>query len=96
MTTNRHGRRWSPRSALLQRARADTDTRTVPLEDNRVRARVAMSDADLAAVTQTISQAFHEDPTWSWAFPDPIRRPRAIRHFLVSWSRARCGTHGCS
>jgi hypothetical protein len=29
---------------------------------------------DLVAVTETISLAFHEDPTWSWAFPDPVRR----------------------
>ena len=36
-------------------------------------ARVATA-ADLAAVTQTISRAFHDDPTWSWAFPDASRR----------------------
>ena len=30
--------------------------------------------ADAAAVTSTISRAFHDDPTWSWAFPDPERR----------------------
>ena len=37
-------------------------------------ARVASSEADLTAITQTISLAFHEDPTWSWAFPDANRR----------------------
>lgn len=30
--------------------------------------------ADLAAVTETISLAFHDDPTWSWAFADAGRR----------------------
>jgi GNAT superfamily N-acetyltransferase len=30
--------------------------------------------ADLASLTETISLAFHQDPTWSWAFPDPVRR----------------------
>ena len=35
---------------------------------------MAISDDDLTAVTETISLAFHEDPTWSWAFPDPVRR----------------------
>jgi len=30
--------------------------------------------ADLPAVTETISLAFHNDPTWSWAFPDPLER----------------------
>jgi ribosomal protein S18 acetylase RimI-like enzyme len=39
-----------------------------------VAARVASTQADLEAVTQTISLAFHDDPTWSWAFPDAARR----------------------
>ena len=30
--------------------------------------------ADLPALVETISFAFHEDPAWSWAFPDPERR----------------------
>jgi GNAT superfamily N-acetyltransferase len=36
--------------------------------------RVATA-ADLGAVTATISTAFHDDPLWSWAFPDAERRP---------------------
>ena len=36
-------------------------------------ARPATS-ADLGLVTETISLAFHDDPTWGWAFPDPERR----------------------
>jgi|SRR5580765_2831839 ribosomal protein S18 acetylase RimI-like enzyme len=46
----------------------------MPRDDSGLSARIATS-ADLAAVTNTISRAFHEDPTWSWAFPDSIRRP---------------------
>jgi GNAT superfamily N-acetyltransferase len=46
-------------------------------------ARVASSDADLQAVTQTISLAFHDDPTWSWAFPDAIHRQE---QYAVFWS----------
>lgn len=42
--------------------------------DDAVPARIASSEADLAAVVGTISLAFHDDPTWSWAFPDPARR----------------------
>src|SRR3954453_9332201 len=30
--------------------------------------------ADVPAITETISLAFHDDPTWSWAFPDEARR----------------------
>jgi GNAT superfamily N-acetyltransferase len=36
----------------------------------------------LAAVTETISLAFHDDPTWSWAFPDPVRRQE---QYAVFW-----------
>jgi GNAT superfamily N-acetyltransferase len=28
----------------------------------------------VAAVSETLALAFHEDPVWSWAFPDPERR----------------------
>ena len=38
--------------------------------------------ADLQVVTETISLAFHDDPTWSWAFPDPARRQA---HYAVFW-----------
>ena len=38
--------------------------------------------ADLPAITETISLAFHGDPTWSWAFPDPDRRPE---QYSVLW-----------
>src|SRR5262245_49869743 len=43
-------------------------------EAGDVAARVASSDGDLDAVTEIISLAFHEDPTWSWAFPEAGRR----------------------
>ena len=35
--------------------------------------------ADLTPVTETISLAFHDDPTWSWAFPDRIVARRNTR-----------------
>lgn len=47
----------------------------------RLTARSATT-ADLAAVTETISLAFHDDPTWSWAFPDPARRQE---QYAVFW-----------
>lgn len=43
--------------------------------------RVA-AQADIPAMTETISLAFHDDPTWSWAFPDPDRRHA---QYLVWW-----------
>ena len=30
-------------------------------------------------VTELFALAFHEDPTWSWAFPDPERRMEHLR-----------------
>jgi GNAT superfamily N-acetyltransferase len=42
--------------------------------------------ADLPAVTETISLAFHNDPTWSWAFPDSDTRQAgytALWGFLI-------------
>jgi ribosomal protein S18 acetylase RimI-like enzyme len=51
-------------------------------EAGGVAARVASTDADLDAVTETISLAFHEDPTWSWAFPDASRRQE---QYAVFW-----------
>ncbi len=35
--------------------------------------RVA-SAADLPVVVDVLVEAFHADPTWAWAFPDPERR----------------------
>ena len=51
-------------------------------EASELTTRVASSDADLDAVTETISLAFHEDPTWSWAFPDTGRRQA---QYAVFW-----------
>ena len=41
------------------------------------------TEADLQAVTETISLAFHADPTWSGAFPDEARRQE---QYAVFWS----------
>ncbi len=38
-----------------------------------LQARLA-TRADAPAVVETLSLAFHDDPTWSWAFPDPDHR----------------------
>ena len=35
--------------------------------------RARNDDAD--AITATITSAFHNDPVWSWAFPDELKRP---------------------
>jgi GNAT superfamily N-acetyltransferase len=34
--------------------------------------------ADEDRATRTVVEAFHADPVWSWAFPDPERRPETI------------------
>ncbi|BEP12724.1 GNAT family N-acetyltransferase [Acidothermaceae bacterium B102] len=40
-------------------------------------ARVAGAD-DLDRVVEILTGAFFTDPTWSWAFPDPERRPAQL------------------
>ena len=37
--------------------------------------------ADTAAVVATLTGAFHDDPTWSWAFSDPTLRPHQYDAF---------------
>lgn len=44
----------------------------------RAGARVA-GEQDLDAVVEILVGAFYADPTWSWAFPDPARRPAQHR-----------------
>jgi GNAT superfamily N-acetyltransferase len=43
-------------------------------------ARVA-EPTDLDAVAETIVLAFHDDPVWSWAFPDAAHRPAQFRRW---------------
>jgi GNAT superfamily N-acetyltransferase len=49
--------------------------------DSGEKVRVA-SSGDIPAITETISLAFHDDPTWSWAFPDETRRQA---QFAIWW-----------
>ena len=42
--------------------------------------RVTEAEAD--QVTEVFTLAFHEDPTWSWAFPDPDKR---MGHHRLLW-----------
>ena len=42
--------------------------------------RVTAAEAD--EVTELFTLAFYEDPTWSWAFPDPERR---MEHHRALW-----------
>jgi GNAT superfamily N-acetyltransferase len=46
-----------------------------------VQARVA-TRAELPAAIATLARAFHADPVWSWAFPDPKRR---LEQHRVVW-----------
>jgi GNAT superfamily N-acetyltransferase len=54
----------------------------MPADSSGLHARIATSETDRAAVTRIICRAFHEDPTWSWAFPDPDRRQE---QYAVFW-----------
>lgn len=37
--------------------------------------------ADVGAVAETIALAFHDDPVWSWVFPDAAKRPEQFRRW---------------
>jgi ribosomal protein S18 acetylase RimI-like enzyme len=50
-------------------------------EPPKDQARVAIDD-DLPAVAETLALAFHDDPVWGWAFPDPDRRAEQL---LAVW-----------
>jgi GNAT superfamily N-acetyltransferase len=50
---------------------------------SREKVRIA-ERGDIPAITEIFSLAFQTDPTWSWAFPDPSRRPEQYR---VWWGR---------
>jgi GNAT superfamily N-acetyltransferase len=54
--------------------------RSGSLRGVRLNARVAGS-ADVDAVVDTISLAFHDDPVWSWAFSDEGQRPLAFQRW---------------
>jgi GNAT superfamily N-acetyltransferase len=49
-------------------------------EDGGVQLRRATM-ADLPAMVETITAAFDADPTWSYAFPDPVDRPAQYRRW---------------
>jgi GNAT superfamily N-acetyltransferase len=36
---------------------------------------------DVDSVVETITLAFHEDPVWSWVFPDALERPSNYRRW---------------
>ncbi len=42
----------------------------------------AATPSELPGLVETISLAFHDDPTWSWAFPDPSVRQQ---QYAVWW-----------
>ena len=50
-----------------------------------------VTGADADRVTELFALAFYEDPTWSWAFPDPERR--MDQHRLL-WSLFLRSHHG--
>jgi ribosomal protein S18 acetylase RimI-like enzyme len=52
------------------------------LRENRSMEARSASLAELPALTETISLAFNDDPTWSWAIPDRQKRP-AFWSFMI-------------
>lgn len=48
----------------------------------------------MGAVAQILVEAFHDDPTWAWACPDPAARPEQLRWLWTEMVRGamRYGT----
>jgi GNAT superfamily N-acetyltransferase len=42
-----------------------------------------VTDADVSRVTELFVLAFYDDPIWSWAFPDPVKR---VEQHRALWS----------
>lgn len=59
---------------------------------NGVNARVA-TDADVAAVAETMAGAFYNDPVWGWVFPDPDRRRAQHEIFWRLFIEGALGYH---
>jgi GNAT superfamily N-acetyltransferase len=59
-------------SSALTSSTGSGHNHTVP-SDPTLGARRA-GEADAAQLTELFTLAFYDDPTWSWAFPDPGRR----------------------
>src|SRR4051794_41816306 len=56
-------------------------------------ARLATRD-EANIVTELIVGAFYEDPTWSWAFPDPDLRRAQHRRFWRAYADGAMGFPG--
>src|SRR4051812_4898950 len=52
------------------------------------------TEADAEQVTEILALAFYDDPTWSWAFPDPEKR---IDQYRALWGLYLHSAipHGC-
>jgi len=48
----------------------------------------AAGPEDVAAITDTVSTAFFDDPVWSWAFPDPALRAGQYALWWPLWIEA--------
>jgi GNAT superfamily N-acetyltransferase len=46
------------------------------------------SEDDFDALVETIAVAFHNDPVWSWAFPDAEKRPAQFREWWPLFVRS--------
>jgi GNAT superfamily N-acetyltransferase len=54
----------------------------------------AATRADLPAVADVLARAFHDDPEFLWALPDPADRPRRLRRIFGTVLRYEALRHG--
>jgi hypothetical protein len=53
------------------------------------------SAQDRGDVIAILVSAFYDDPTWSWAFPDPSLRAEQHRRFWGLFVEGPCAIRGC-
>jgi GNAT superfamily N-acetyltransferase len=71
---------YGPLQSAVTGPEGRVDMAEGPPDRRSVRAKVApVTENEAAYVAELFTLAFRDDPTWSWAFPDPARRLEQLR-----------------
>lgn len=50
----------------------------------------AATESDIPRVIEILADSFYRDPTWSWAFPDPVNRRSQLAHWWELYVAGAC------